>query len=1023
MLKHIHSAARKTTAMLVSGLLASSMVFATGAALPYLASAQDNQEASPFTIEDVSDETFAPSPSIALTPELLSASSTNNRVSYLDAQLEAGKRLGGLITLVEPGEAESDVAMANDFTSGVKWADENAPLFVNRLDADSVATYAKTAYNNLRRLSNFDASDLPDTLAENAAYETTSEPSHTVDQLASIAIGELYQEEGATCVPIAKINVPKNSLVIGSPETDNISNWLQTMWCAYLRDFPEYTYWYSRSMPGFSLLPLKQTAEKDYYAIVIVTAWDDQSGTSMMRNSTWDTNQKITRTHNAMMSQVDAIVSSAPKTTDYEKIKYYNNWICDNNTYYTDYDVANDYIPWTAASGLLSLDQMDALVGKRQGPVCEGYSKAMQLLCQKSSIPVTVQTGRTYEAHMWNLIKLEDKWYVFDATHNSTGANREAWLAAGMDQVSGDRVIDDSVTYRDPITDEVRFVAAFANAPQIADTGYAAKPIVKTEIYLPDEPVPVFYGQTLREAIPTPSDCLKSNIPIDHWDFEFPDEPMNVLGERNVQVTAFPSDMYEQDGHDPETVVFPIVVVPAQIEVNVSLAGGENGKITYTGQVIEPAVTVTKAGTGSTVVDPSMYSVTYSDNVNMGTARALVESYDSSPYVFSKTVTFEIVETSSETPVLPTPPSQEDDVEIAIAGTPVYGDTVELAAKGIPNGAKVEYSVVKGQVEIVGSDNVKLNQIGEASIKATVTTKDGDVIEKTIALNVSKRPLTISAQADDKVYDGKKNVLGNKAEVSNIAEGDSAAITVKLENGTFDSADVGDRTATFKVSVSGSKSNCYSYPETVEAHAKITPAPVVISDLTASEQKLPVNAIGKNLPDTITLNTADGTSVTARAEWFADEEHTVPVGSNYKIEGAAGDKVSLYAKLTATGNHTGTGTMPVTFALSDESNEPEQPATPDAPGDGNDGNNGANAGNSGNANGSSDNDSLTDTSNPPITPTSTDYAYNSDNSGVPSTSNGNGSIISTGDAFPLVLVIMAVGVAAVGIAAVTLRRR
>lgn len=51
--------------------------------------------------------------------------------------------------------------------------------------------------------------------------------------------------------------------------------------------------------------------------------------------------------------------------------------------------------------------------------VCEGYSRAFQLLCYYAGIECTLVTGTSKDSsHMWNAVKLEN-WYLVDVTWNS----------------------------------------------------------------------------------------------------------------------------------------------------------------------------------------------------------------------------------------------------------------------------------------------------------------------------------------------------------------------------------------------------------------------------------------------------------------------------------------------------------------------------------------------------------------------------------------------------------------------------
>lgn len=50
--------------------------------------------------------------------------------------------------------------------------------------------------------------------------------------------------------------------------------------------------------------------------------------------------------------------------------------------------------------------------------VCEGYSRAMQIMCFMMGIDCAVVTGVTTEPHMWNLVKINGSWYHLDLTSN-----------------------------------------------------------------------------------------------------------------------------------------------------------------------------------------------------------------------------------------------------------------------------------------------------------------------------------------------------------------------------------------------------------------------------------------------------------------------------------------------------------------------------------------------------------------------------------------------------------------------------
>lgn len=108
--------------------------------------------------------------------------------------------------------------------------------------------------------------------------------------------------------------------------------------------------------------------------------------------------------------KIDEIVLSAEKfTTDYEKELYFHDQVCEA----TVYDVSTHHVFGdTAYSSLI------------QGrAICEGYSRAMQILLDEAGINNYLVTGdgKTEdgtEGHMWNVVEIDGKNYHLDATWN-----------------------------------------------------------------------------------------------------------------------------------------------------------------------------------------------------------------------------------------------------------------------------------------------------------------------------------------------------------------------------------------------------------------------------------------------------------------------------------------------------------------------------------------------------------------------------------------------------------------------------
>ena len=100
----------------------------------------------------------------------------------------------------------------------------------------------------------------------------------------------------------------------------------------------------------------------------------------------------------------DVIVGAAAGLSDFDKLLSFHDAIIRKCTY-TDRAES----PYTAYGCLVEGEA-----------VCEGYSKAFMMLCQRSGIDcLTVYGTATRDevtAHMWNKVRLDGEWYNFDIT-------------------------------------------------------------------------------------------------------------------------------------------------------------------------------------------------------------------------------------------------------------------------------------------------------------------------------------------------------------------------------------------------------------------------------------------------------------------------------------------------------------------------------------------------------------------------------------------------------------------------------
>lgn len=128
--------------------------------------------------------------------------------------------------------------------------------------------------------------------------------------------------------------------------------------------------------------------------------------------------------------------------TDAGKVAYFDYWLTRNADYNTDVAVGYETTlssPYECVSALWA-------EGGSEGPVCEGYARAMKLLCEMENIGCVLVTGDSgprfdgKDDHMWNYVEVDGKWYAQDTTWNDpvNADPRTGYLLVGSDTFETD---------------------------------------------------------------------------------------------------------------------------------------------------------------------------------------------------------------------------------------------------------------------------------------------------------------------------------------------------------------------------------------------------------------------------------------------------------------------------------------------------------------------------------------------------------------------------------------------------------
>lgn len=101
---------------------------------------------------------------------------------------------------------------------------------------------------------------------------------------------------------------------------------------------------------------------------------------------------------NEMFTKIKEIVSPIQSLSEYDKVKYINDYIINK----VDYD-SSDKMSYTPYSAIF--------YGKT---CCTGYSVLFQFMCQEVGIDAKVLSG---QGHAWNIVRIDGKYYNLDITY------------------------------------------------------------------------------------------------------------------------------------------------------------------------------------------------------------------------------------------------------------------------------------------------------------------------------------------------------------------------------------------------------------------------------------------------------------------------------------------------------------------------------------------------------------------------------------------------------------------------------
>lgn len=255
---------------------------------------------------------------------------------------------------------------------------------------------------------------------------------------------------------------------------------------AYNRDHPE-IFWVTGGMA--LMLPISYTYSPDgtvnFTQHVMLCLYKENENIDVRQEAYRDP-AKIRADLEKFNAAADAILEDLPDGSRREQLSYLNGYLTEHNSYRIGEPDPEARNP------------LNALVGctDEQGPVCEGYARAMKVLCDRAGIPCVLVNGNAYYEkdgtpipHMWNSVQMEDgKWYGLDVTWNDpavrdengsripgavSGYEDESFFLTGTETVSDSLRFDES---HKTVNDVTENGLHFVNGPALASGAYTDAP-------------------------------------------------------------------------------------------------------------------------------------------------------------------------------------------------------------------------------------------------------------------------------------------------------------------------------------------------------------------------------------------------------------------------------------------------------------------------------------------------------------------------------------------------------------------
>ncbi|MGN0633492.1 MAG: transglutaminase domain-containing protein [Oscillospiraceae bacterium] len=320
----------------------------------------------------------------------------------------------------EAYDSGADIISFNSALAAYNSVAVKSGKYANWIDRISVPTYAKNFYDKLVEGSDGDKTD--DFLIDYTKAE----------DLGNGTYGLLISSKSDTVSSESAMNTAVEK------EYSAVMENASAVFTAFDHDHPE-VFWLDGTFATSYSNSYSYNSSRTSFSYTMKIFYIVRSPSYSAFISDYNTSTKIYSGITKLNTTVNSIMSGAPTDT-VKAITYFNDTLTKKNEYNTRSDLS------TAPA--VSHRSISALTGSTgvNGPVCEGYSRAFKVLCNKAGIPCFLVSGvANGGGHMWNAAQVDGSWYYMDVTWNDpvlegasgavSGAERNDYTLVGSTSV------------------------------------------------------------------------------------------------------------------------------------------------------------------------------------------------------------------------------------------------------------------------------------------------------------------------------------------------------------------------------------------------------------------------------------------------------------------------------------------------------------------------------------------------------------------------------------------------------------